>query len=669
MPPRLPLRPIAGRAASSVAAAKQNVASPSRAVCLFCSLSAASPTPSRPTTTTTTMTKNTATDSRAQARRALRQRRFQSTESTAAAPPPPETAAPENPRAELIDTLLELQKHAVNHVNLSRLQLALQGLRQDPGQESIRVAILSLANSGGAEPGKAAKDLLRLLLADPLGDEAEWERELAQHDPSHPLVVRIGQEHNAVEAGPRVTISKTNLLHELDVSSPALNGHGIELLLMEVNPFAPVPGRAGETVLQDVEESVLVPTVDIPSNTGRYTPITTPVHKALVVSEGVMGAASVASLPLAEYRDTVFGAVNLPDYPVEKDARVTFQPINVSVGSKGLDLIRQNIGNAMEYERSWYKSNVPVLIQWLKAGVQTDEGQVTKPAVRLLVASLLRNALAEIEAEESRLLSGRLSTEAASSGLAVMNERLAQWSQFAHEELQQQLDLAFAGTRWRKLGWWKLFWRVDDVGVLTTDMLSQRFLPGAERELVYLAGRIAESGVASTVEPPVYAQPTSELQKSLPESSTVAKAVTQKPKWPTHIAFTRRYLHEETVPALQALAQKLVLQASSTSALTTALAGLLYVSHYASSVYEAGAVAALGVMWSLRRLQTKWETARTYWEGEVREEGRKAVRGVEQSVADTLDGSRESTAVEGAEELRKAKELVEKAEDALRRLK
>ncbi|KAK1710555.1 uncharacterized protein BDZ83DRAFT_130813 [Colletotrichum acutatum] len=657
MPPRLPLRPIAGRAASSPTAAKQNAAFPWPAVCLFCSLT----TPSRPTTRT-----NTTINSRNQARKALRQRRFQSTESTAS-PPAPETTAPENPRQELIDTLLELQKHAVNHVNLSRLQLALQGLRQDPGQESIRIAILSLAN-GSAEQGKAAKDLLRLLLADPLGDEAEWERELAQHDPLHPLVVRIGQEHNAAEAAPRVTISKTNLLHELDVSSPALNGHGIELLLMEVNPFSSVPGP-GETAVQDVEEAVLVPTVDIPSNTGRYTPITTPVHKALVVSGGVMGAASVAALPLAEYRDTVFGAVNLPEYSVEKEAGVTFQPIDVSVGSKGLDLIRQNIGNAMEYERAWYKSNVPVLIQWLKTGVQTDEGQATKPAVRLLVASLLRNALAEIEAEESRLLSGRLSTEAASSGLTVMNERLAQWSQFAHEELQQQLDLAFAGTRWRKLGWWKLFWRVDDVGVLTTDMLSQRFLPGAERELVYLAGRIAESGVASTTEPPIYAQPTSELQKSLPESSTVAKAVTQKPKWPTHIAFTRRYLHEETVPALQALAQKLVLQASSTSALTTALAGLLYVSQYASSIYEAGAVAALGVMWSLRRLQTKWETARTYWEGEVREEGRKAVRGVEQSVADTLDGSREGAAIEGAEELRRAKELVEKAEDALKRLK
>ena len=46
-------------------------------------------------------------------------------------------------------------------------------------------------------------------------------------------------------------------------------------------------------------------------------------------------------------------------------------------------------------------------------------------------------------------------------------------------------------------------------------------------------------------------------------------------------------------------------------------------------LYEAGAVAAFGLVWSLRRMQKKWETARKFWEGEVREEGRKAVRAVE----------------------------------------
>ncbi|KAI8214495.1 hypothetical protein K4K52_000978 [Colletotrichum sp. SAR 10_76] len=574
-------------------------------------------------------------------------------------------AAP-NARSELIDVLLELQKHAVNHVNLSRLQLALQGLRQEPGHEKVRVAILALADGAG-EPGKTAKELLRVLLADPLGDEAEWERAVKGHDTTQPLVVRVGEAKGDEGKGTTLTISKTNLLHELDVSSPALNGCGVELLLMEVNPLSASAAAAGQAAaVMDVEQAVLVPTVDIQSSSGRYTPVTTPVHKAIVVSEGIMGAAAVAALPLAEYRDSVLAAVNLPKYPVEEGEQLAFQPIDVSVGSKGLDRIRENIGNAMEYERAWYKSNVPAIVEWLKAGMENNPAGATKPVVKTHIASLLRNALAEIETEQARLTSGRLSAEVASPKAAVMNERLAEWSQFAHEELQQQLDLAFAGTRWRKLGWWKLFWRVDDVGVLTSDMLNQRFLPGAERELVFLAGRIAESGVVPALEAPTYTQPTSELQPQ-PETKTITKITSRTPKWPTHISFTRRYLHEETVPALQALAQKLVLQASSTSALTGALAGLLYVSQYAGSIYEAGAVAALGIMWSLRNLQKKWETARTYWEGEVREEGRKAVRAVEQSVVESLDTPRD-TPIEGEEELRKAKELVEKAEDALKRL-
>ncbi|KAF4930133.1 hypothetical protein CGCVW01_v001108 [Colletotrichum viniferum] len=650
MPPRVSLRPIAGRAAS-LAAGKQQPSAP--AVCLFCSLSTA-PTPSRRTTSNTR-------------RGPSKQRRyFQSSTHAIHSSASSSGVAAQNARSELIDVLLELQKHAVNHVNLSRLQLALQGLRQEPGHENVRVAILALADGAG-EPGKTARELLRVLLADPLGDEAEWERAVKGHDTTQPLVVRVSEAKGDEGKGTTLTISKTNLLHELDVSSPALNGCGVELLLMEVNPLSASAAAAGQAAaVMDVEQAVLVPTVDIQSSSGRYTPVTTPVHKAIVVSEGIMGAAAVAALPLAEYRDSVLAAVNLPKYPVEKGEQLAFQPIDVSVGSKGLDRIRENIGNAMEYERAWYKSNVPAIVEWLKAGVENNPAGATKPVVKTHIASLLRNALAEIEAEQGRLTSGRLSAEVASPKLTVMNERLAEWSQFAHEELQQQLDLAFAGTRWRKLGWWKLFWRVDDVGVLTSDMLNQRFLPGAERELVFLAGRIAESGVVPALEAPTYTQPTSELQPQ-PETKTITKITSRTPKWPTHISFTRRYLHEETVPALQALAQKLVLQASSTSALTGALAGLLYVSQYAGSIYEAGAVAALGIMWSLRNLQKKWETARTYWEGEVREEGRKAVRAVEQSVVESLDTPRD-TPIEGEEELLKAKELVEKAEDALKRL-
>ncbi|ROT38932.1 hypothetical protein SODALDRAFT_332374, partial [Sodiomyces alkalinus F11] len=635
---------------------------PTSPICLFCSLA------SRPHAVSRIPSRSPQPSHR---------RRFQSTTTTttaaAASPTPPETNR--DPRQELIETLHELQKVAPSLVNLSRLQLALQGLRQTPGEESIRVAILALSN--GSDPGTTAKEVLRLLLADPLASEQEWEKQLAAHDPRQPLVVRIRRDPQHDDQAGGLTISKTNLLHDLDVSSPGLNELNLELLLTEV-------GQSGAVAASDMEEALLVPTVDIPSNTGRYTPVTTPVHKALLVTEGIMGAAAVAPLPLSmlENRGAVLAAVDLPGYATthKGDSDTTFQAIDVAAARESVRLIRANLGNAMDYEKLWRQSNLPVLKSWLTTGVQVEgnkggdrDAKATKPALLELVASLLENTSAAVQREEDARLGEQLASEvaASTSGRATLSRALAAWSQSAHEELQQQLDLAFSGRRWRKLGWWKLFWRVDDVGVLTGEMLAQRFLPGAERELVYLAGRIHGAGPARGAL--VYAQPIPESESASLSEGNGNENGNGRSKWPTHISFTRRYLHAETVPALQALAQKLVLEASSTSFLTSSLAGLLYVSASVSSLYEAGAVAALGIVWSLRRLQKKWETARGFWEGEVREEGRKAVRGAEASVAEALHHAtararREEEEEESGRERRLAKELVDRAADALARM-
>lgn len=113
------------------------------------------------------------------------------------------------------------------------------------------------------------------------------------------------------------------------------------------------------------------------------------------------------------------------------------------------------------------------------------------------------------------------------------------------------------------------------------------------------------------------------------------------------------------------------MESTSFSALTSALGGLMYLSSF--GLYESGAVAAFGIVWSLRRLQKKWETAREYWQSEIREEGRKAVRAVTISVGQTLDDAASQGAArkdEGpAGELRRTRELVQKAEEALQRLK
>ncbi|KAK7959150.1 uncharacterized protein PG986_004004 [Apiospora aurea] len=674
MPPRLALQPA--KAAKEGASLLSRSAGPdSQAVCFFCSLSRNAARPAAASSPTRHPRRKPLNNTTA--------RRLQSTATAAAVAPQTHvspsaaSAAPElDPRKELEHVLLDLQKYAANYVNLSRLQLAISGLRQQPGHESIRVAILGLTN--GTDAGKTAKHLLKLLLADPLKTEEEWEQEIDQHNLAQPMIIRVGAEEHQ-ELG-TMSMTRGSLLHEVNVSSIALNGHKLELLLMETNPYTAVQDEG----LGAFEDAVLVPTVDIPtSNTGRYTPITTPVHKALLVANGLLGAGSVTTLPLLESESVIAAAVNLPDYKPADASALPFTVVDVGTAGAGLRLIRKDIGNAMEYEHKWYESNVPKLVEWLKQDVvSTAEGDTaTKPprapAHRIPAAKRLR--LHTARGGETALL------------YAVVRG-LSQWAETAHTELQEQLDLAFTSQRWRKLSWWKLFWRVDDVGMLTTDILSQRFLPGAERNAIFLAGRIEEAGVPTSTFPVTYTSPASspsstsssipsEVQQPKPSplvNNTTKTAGPNIARWPTSIPTARSYLQNETIPALQALAQKLVLQTLSTSGLTTSLGALAYVGTLTTGLYEAGAVAALGIVWSMRRMQQRWEAARAYWEGEVREEGRKAVRGVEVSVAHVLDrdaaarggDSINSSASREAEaELARAREVVDRATLALEKLK
>ncbi|KAB5575608.1 hypothetical protein GE09DRAFT_1169524 [Coniochaeta sp. 2T2.1] len=651
MATRLSLRPVAGASRSF-----GQVVSKSRSLeaCLFCSLT-------RPN----------------KARRKLVSSAWSTTrraQSSIDSPTTPEPS-PEAVRTELQTALQNLQRHAPNYVNLSRIQLALRNLSQPAGQESVRVAILGMS-TGTTSSHDTAKQLLRLLLADPLQAEQAWEQQLATADASQPLILHVGSEQEE-QQHPHLSFAKrrNELLPEINVSSPALNGNNLELLLMETNPFDAGTGAD----IEALEETVLVPTIDIPSNTGRYTPISTPVHRALVVGDGILGTASLISSPLLQEDGMISAAVNFPSHDPSQDPNpYPFTVISLPTAAKALSLFRASVSNAGAYESLWHESNLPSLTRWLRTGVlsSTFPGGTTKPPVRALISSILRNTSAAIQAEEARLLSAALSTKLSpASSLSSLDAALSAWSEEAHSELQSQLDLAFTGRRWRELGWWKLFWRVDDVGMLSSDMLSQRFLPEAEREIIYLTGRIKEAGLVEEHDAaPTYPGPL--VASATPETAdeNLARPTPElEGKWPTHIPYTRSYLLEKTIPALQALAQRLVVQSLGTSAAMSSLAALTYVSAiWGAGAYEAGAVAALGIVWSMRRLQKKWEAARAYWEGEVREEGRKAVRATEASVGEVFERAKRRQEREGGaelEEVRKVRGLVEEAGDALRRLK
>ncbi|KAI1806406.1 hypothetical protein F4811DRAFT_147300 [Daldinia bambusicola] len=637
MPPRFGLRPIGRK--SSLYIKTQSVERNS--VCFFCSLS------SQPSADSSR---------RRYKRKYLSSRRFTSTVSSGSG------SVVANPRKELEEVLVELEKHAANYVNLPRLQLAINGLRQHSGNESIRVAILGLTH--GTESSHIAKQVLKLLLADPLKPEEEWEKEVDKHDLTQPMIIRVGEDAPQ-QLGTISVSTRGSLLHEIHVSSATLNGHNLELLLMEANPTISAQEIGA---LGGLEDSALVPSVEIPtSSTGRHTPLATPVHKALVVADGIQGLASIVSMPTRESNSVVATAVNLPEYKPAENSLLPFTVIDAETARIGLGLVRKNLSHAIEYEHLWFQSNVPKLVEWLKADIMTSTDGTTKSPVKELISSLLRNTSTSIEHEQARQIGSLLSSTVSPTSPAVLQTSLDDWAESAHTELQEQLDLAFSSRRWRKLGWWKLFWRVDDVGMLTNDILSQRFLISSERNAIFLAGRMKEAGIALGPFPDPSSTDENGSEPVLLDAKTGKPATAH---WPVNIPATRRYLQTETIPALQALAQKLTLQTLSTSGLTTALGGLIYLSTLTTTLYEAGAVAALGIAWSLRRMQKKWEAARAFWEGEVREEGRKAVRGVEGVIGDALkQGKTPKDTVDEQEELVKAKGLVERAQELLSKLK
>ncbi|KAK0719909.1 hypothetical protein B0H67DRAFT_486306 [Lasiosphaeris hirsuta] len=583
-------------------------------------------------------------------------------ESTDATDPP---SPPSNPRVDLETALADLQAHAPNYVNLARVQLARRNLTQPPGHESIRIALLGLKDAASSQPrdsGATAKKLLRLALVDPLRPAEEWEARLEGHDLSHPLIVRVGAAEGQEET---LAMERGHVIPEIKVSSPVLDGGNLEILVMGADSLAGPMMQESEP--QIVEDAILAPTVEIATpGTGRSTSIAAPVHMALVVGDGVLGAASIIGLPILEGSETIAAAVNFKHLSPEDAANCPFTGVSVEAGGEGLELFRASVGNSKKYEALWTKSNVGHISEWLRANVLANDEARTKAPVRNLIASLLRDTSAAVQAEEARDMSLSLTGGVAPPAIARLNQGLSEWAQNAHEELQQRLEIAFTGRSWRKLGWWKLFWRADDVGMLSSEMLAQRFLPKAERDIIYLSGRVQEAGVAErhTDQQPLYSGPASP-----PPNKSKAMVLHSEVRWPTHITFTRTYLQEKTVPALQALAQKLVLQSSSGVALTTALGGLTYLSAFGA--YESGAVAALGLVWSLGRLQRKWEVARDFWESEVREEGRKAIRATEASVAEVLDRATKSqdSRIEQLDELRRARAIIQRGEEALARLK
>ncbi|KAJ6007506.1 hypothetical protein N7540_011482, partial [Penicillium herquei] len=525
---------------------------------------------------------------------------------------------------ELHDALSGVKDAAIQQVSVSRLQLALRGLESE--EPLIRIAVLGLDNVD------SARRLVRLLLADPLGQRESWEDILDGYegDPSRGLLIRYGEISETIH---------NDLIPTVAVRSPILKNGNLEILVSSIGSESNSTGTALTA------DTFLVPTITIPiSQTGRHNFIRYPVHRSIVCGKGADGLLAFSSLigqsELKNEVESVRGAIELSVEQQSSGERLSF--VDIERATKALDTIRESVQNATEYQRGWSGSGVQPVIDWLASTSQTTKENELNPALVPLVESLLNAADEGITTRDSKALQDQTVGVASEEVRSELDRGVMTWAERGHSELRSSLEAGFADSH--------------DVGMITSEILERRFLRRAEREAIWSSGKYQQAGLLDEPRP----------SPETPSESTPTAAQSIRPPWPTQIPDMRNKLLTTTVPALQALAQRLVLFSVSTTTLTSALSALTYLSVPSASVYESSTIAAVGLIYCLRRQQKKWAAAREFWEEEVREEGRTSLRETEDMMRKIVrEGGKE---VEDVRDHR-ARESVSRAREALEKMK
>ncbi|KAL4787809.1 hypothetical protein BJX76DRAFT_266721 [Aspergillus varians] len=528
---------------------------------------------------------------------------------------------------ELYELLTQIQRVAPEQVNLSRLQLALRGLESD--EPLIRIAVLGLNGV------PAARKLVRLLLADPLKGREDWEDMLDSvsevGDLERGLLIRYGEVSESIS---------NHLVPTISVPSQILKKGNLEILVTSLGAGTDMSGS------QLTADTFLVPTVTIQtSHTGRHNMVRYPVHRSIVCAEGVDGLLAYSGLmaqsDLKKEAGSIYAAVELGVTDPINDDRVAF--VDTNKADEALSKFRESVQNAALYERGWNGSGVQPVVDWLSSA-RGKEGALDLP-LRSLITSLVDAAEQGVTAQEIKRVQEEEEASVSEDVRANLDQTVSAWAETAHTELHGALEEGFATKSWRGLAWWKLFWRVDDVGMITSEILEKKYLCRAEKDVIWTAGQLEQAGLQDpTAKEDTVSVPQDQVADK--DSESVAMTVVEPPKeeklpWPTQITKSRAQLLNTTVPSLQAVAQRLVLFSLSTTSLTSALSVLTYISLPTASVYETCTIGAVGLMYSLRRQQQKWEAARTFWEEEVRDNGRTALRETEEQLRQTVrDGGK-----------------------------
>ncbi|GIZ47774.1 hypothetical protein CKM354_001085700 [Cercospora kikuchii] len=628
------------------------------------------------------------------------------------------TSIPESLKP-LYQSLQQLEKSSTSsYIDLARLQLALRSLESE--NPVIRIAFLGLGEKGE----KAARRLVRVLLADALSDGVEsWEKQILEGDGSGTLLVRYGEEVEDVGVSGG---ANTGRGREIRVPSPLLRKAGVEILVTGLNAAksASQDGVPEEERLREWEDSLLVPALTIPGAGGRVGFVRYPVHKTMVVAEGVSGAVELGRMPRGLDRNGMIQSAVSLHLRTDGTTGIGGQDgnvVDIGLAEHALGLFRENRANGAVFSREWQTSKVGTVAEWLSDSSKTSEGDDSlKPAVKDLLDSLLHRTETAVQAADESALEIYEAQSVPSSKRSDLQQAVATWSKDAHHDLQTNLSTAFLGPTWKRTVWWRLFWRIDEVSISAADVLRRGWLVEAEQNLAFLSGRLLEAGVATENQLRGISQPiedegkSSEAATSATSGKTLLDERTEKemadydgvqqgilkdgrpetvaelmqlppllskireetglnalfnPPWPQTVNLAREQILHEMVPNLHAKAQRLMLASLSTMGGSSALAAWLWVASGGVALYESGAIAAFGLVWALRRLQSKYGKEREIFAGTVREDARRVLADVEGRMLRLVrDGGRAVLRVEDQMEREEAKRTLEAVRAVLERV-
>lgn len=369
-------------------------------------------------------------------------------------------------------------------------------------------------------------------------------------------------------------------------------------------------------------------------------------------------------------------ALNLPGYTPGDSS--DFVIVDLPEASGGLDLFRESIANGGLYGSKWGKSGLSQLVEWIgtNRGTQTT-GLI--PAVRSLVTDLISQADSKLLAERSRATRRIPDISQASDQMKKLEDAVGKWASSSHAELRDRLEHAFRSEEWARLKWFKLLWRVDDVEMILSRILERFWLVDTEKRMIWLSGRATEAGLlpaeaalalltpadeSSSADKASASEPATTQQSAVLPSSSSQIRHRSTPKY-TGIEEERRWLKQTTIPEIQSQAQGLIIQTLSFSGLSGGLSALVYVAWPAMGLYGAGAFAALGVVWALRRLQTQWESGRAKWELELQRQGQRVLQASEDNLRALITRGPARARVAPEEDIEQAQAALQDAQAAL----